>query len=87
MLAVPGARRRLTQERIVDALIALISDEHPFEVSMADVAWRGGISEPTLHRHFPTKRDLSEALATAHYRHLTEASRQSHAPNVRALPA
>lgn len=66
------AQRRLTQERIVDALIALISDEHPFEVSMADVARRAGISEPTLYRHFPTKRDLFAALATAQYRHLTE---------------
>jgi AcrR family transcriptional regulator len=30
---------------------------------MAAVAKRAGVSEPTLYRHFPTKRDLFAALA------------------------
>jgi AcrR family transcriptional regulator len=61
-------QRRLTRERIVGALMELIEDEHPFEISMADVAARAGVSEPTLYRHYATKRDLFAALASAQYR-------------------
>lgn len=66
------AQRRVTRERIVGALTELIEQEHPFEVSMADVAARAGVSEPTLYRHFATKRDLFAALAGSQYRHVTE---------------
>ena len=58
-----AAQRAVTEQRIVDALAGLIDDEHPFEISMAAVARRAGVSEPTLYRHFPTKRDLFAALA------------------------
>jgi AcrR family transcriptional regulator len=57
------AQRAVTEQRIVEALAALIEDEHPLEISMAAVAKRAGVSEPTLYRHFPTKRDLFAALA------------------------
>jgi AcrR family transcriptional regulator len=66
------AQRRLTRERIVAALAALIEEQHPFEVSMAEVASRAHVSEPTLYRHFPTKRDLFAALAGMQYRRVTE---------------
>jgi AcrR family transcriptional regulator len=62
------AQRAVTEQRIVDALIGLIEDEHPFEISMAAVARRAGVSEPTLFRHFPTKRDLFGALASHQFR-------------------
>ncbi len=57
------AQRAVTEERIIEALAGLIEDEHPLEISMTAVAKRAGVSEPTLYRHFPTKRDLFAALA------------------------
>ena len=62
------AQRALTEQRIVEALAALIDEEHPLEISMAAVAKRAGVSEPTLYRHFPTKRDLFAALAGYQFR-------------------
>jgi len=61
------AQKELTRRRIVEALTELISEEHPLEVSMAAVAKRAGIAEPTLYRHFATKRDLFAALASDRY--------------------
>jgi AcrR family transcriptional regulator len=57
------AQRAVTEQRIIEALAALVDEEHPLEISMAAVAKRAGVSEPTLYRHFPTKRDLFAALA------------------------
>jgi AcrR family transcriptional regulator len=57
------AQRAVTEQRIIGALAALIDQEHPLEISMAAVAKRAEVSEPTLYRHFPTKRDLFAALA------------------------
>jgi len=39
---------------------------------MAAVAARASVSEPTVYRHFPTKRDLFAALATRQYRAMVE---------------
>jgi AcrR family transcriptional regulator len=65
------AQRAVTEQRIVEALAALIDQEHPLEISMAAVAKRAGVSEPTLYRHFPTKRDLFAALAGHQFRSVT----------------
>jgi AcrR family transcriptional regulator len=65
------AQRAVTEQRIVEALAALIEDEHPLEISMAAVAKRAGVSEPTLYRHFPTKRDLFAALAGYQFKAVT----------------
>jgi AcrR family transcriptional regulator len=62
------AQRQVTEQRIIEALAALIDEEHPLEISMAAVANRAGVSEPTLYRHFPTKRDLFAALAGYQFR-------------------
>jgi len=62
------AQRQVTEQRIIEALAALIDEEHPLEISMAAVARRAGVSEPTLYRHFPTKRDLFAALAGYQFR-------------------
>ena len=62
------AQRAVTEQRIIEALAALIEEEHPLEISMAAVAKRAGVSEPTLYRHFPTKRDLFAALAGYQFR-------------------
>lgn len=66
------AQRRLTRDRIVDALSELIEEEHPLDVSMTRVASRAGVSEPTLYRYFPTKRDLFGALAAMQFARATE---------------
>jgi AcrR family transcriptional regulator len=62
------AQRAVTEQRIIEALAALIDEEHPLEISMTAVARRAGVSEPTLYRHFPTKRDLFAALAGYQFR-------------------
>jgi AcrR family transcriptional regulator len=62
------AQRAVTEQRIIEALAALVDEEHPLEISMAAVAQRAGVSEPTLYRHFPTKRDLFAALAGYQFR-------------------
>jgi AcrR family transcriptional regulator len=62
------AQRAVTEQRIIEALAALIDEEHPLEISMAAVAKRAGVSEPTLYRHFPAKRDLFAALAGYQFR-------------------
>jgi len=62
------AQREVTEQRIIEALTALIDEEHPLEISMAAVAKRAAVSEPTLYRHFPTKRDLFAALAGHQFR-------------------
>ena len=62
------AQRAVTEQRIIQALAALIDEEHPLEISMTAVAKRAEVSEPTLYRHFPTKRDLFAALAGHQFR-------------------
>jgi AcrR family transcriptional regulator len=62
------AQRQVTEQRIIEALAALIDEEHPLEISMTAVAKRAAVSEPTLYRHFPTKRDLFAALAGYQFR-------------------
>ena len=62
------AQREVTEQRIIEALATLINEEHPLEISMAAVAKRAAVSEPTLYRHFPTKRDLFAALAGYQFR-------------------
>jgi AcrR family transcriptional regulator len=62
------AQRAVTEQRIIQALAALIDEEHPLEISMTAVAKRAEVAEPTLYRHFPTKRDLFAALASYQFR-------------------
>jgi AcrR family transcriptional regulator len=62
------AQRAVTEQRIIEALAALIEEEHPLQISMAAVAKRAAVSEPTLYRHFATKRDLFAALAGYQFR-------------------
>jgi AcrR family transcriptional regulator len=62
------AQRAVTEQRIIEALAALINEENPLDISMAAVAKRAAVSEPTLYRHFPTKRDLFAALAGYQFR-------------------
>ncbi|MFI0354874.1 TetR/AcrR family transcriptional regulator [Actinomadura sp. 9N407] len=53
------ARRNV--DRIVAAAGALIA-EHGAEASLEEVARRAGVGSATLHRHFPTRQALLEAV-------------------------
>jgi AcrR family transcriptional regulator len=55
------------EQRIIEALATLINEGRPMEISMAAVARRAAVSEPTVYRHFPTKRDLFAALASGQF--------------------
>lgn len=64
-------QRAVTRERILHALAELLETEHPLELSMAAIAEHAGVSEPTLYRHFSTKRNLFAALGSALFRQVT----------------
>lgn len=64
-------QRALTRQRILTALAELIETRHPLEITMAAVAGRAGVSEPTLYRHYPNKRALFGALGSDLYRQTT----------------
>ena len=61
----------MTRDRIVAALAELIETKHPLEVTMAGVAAKAGVSEPTLYRHFATKRKLFTALGSEMFKKMT----------------
>ena len=52
----------LTRQAIIDALIALLVDEHPALVSIPAVAKRAKVSVRTVYHHFPTKEALFDEL-------------------------
>jgi AcrR family transcriptional regulator len=70
-LSLRQQQRAVTRERILRALAELLETEHLLEVSMAAVAERAGVSEPTLYRHFSTKRNLFAALGSDLFRQVT----------------
>lgn len=72
VLSLREQQRLLTRDRIVTALRELIETSHPLEVTMAVVAGKAGVSEPTLYRHFPNKRSLFAALGSDLYQTSTE---------------
>src|SRR5688500_18134418 len=55
----------LTRQRIADALIDLLVEEHPATVSIPAVAKRANVSVRTVYHHFPTKEALFDALPDA----------------------
>jgi AcrR family transcriptional regulator len=52
-----------TRGRIVDAVSALLSEEHPATLSVPAVARRAGVSVATVYRYFPSKEQLLDAAA------------------------
>lgn len=56
-------QRAATRRRIVDAVSALVAEEHPAAVSVPAVAARAGVGVATVYRYFPTKEALLDAAA------------------------
>jgi AcrR family transcriptional regulator len=52
---------------LVDAALALVTEEQNWDFSLREVARRAGVSHNAPYRHFPEKRDLLAALAAAGY--------------------
>ncbi|NUR93089.1 MAG: TetR/AcrR family transcriptional regulator, partial [Nonomuraea sp.] len=55
------ADARRNRERIVAAAETVVA-EHGAEASLEEVARRAGVGSATLHRHFPTRQSLLEAV-------------------------
>jgi AcrR family transcriptional regulator len=51
---------RRTRERLLEVAARLVADAPG--TSMSDLAAAAGVGRSTLHRHFPSRRDLDEAL-------------------------
>src|SRR5690349_24379351 len=54
------ADARRTRERVLEVAARLLADAPG--TTMSDLAAAAGVGRSTLHRHFPTRRDLDEAL-------------------------
>jgi AcrR family transcriptional regulator len=57
-----------TRDRIVDAVVALITEEHPASISVPAVARRAGVSVATVYRYFPNKGRLLDAATEVGHR-------------------
>lgn len=53
----------LTRSLILDAAIALLTEEDAAELSVRSAAQRAGMSERTVFRYFPARDDLLDAVA------------------------
>ncbi|MEB2322612.1 MAG: helix-turn-helix domain containing protein [Sorangiineae bacterium] len=61
-----------TRTRLLHAARDLMAELPRQPVSMADVATRAGVSEPTAYRYFPSRDVLFESLAELHARELDQ---------------
>ena len=53
---------RQTRQRILDSAVEMLAASDSGNVTLAEVARRAGVSEPTLYRHFGSRERLYEAL-------------------------
>lgn len=60
-----------TRERILHACADLVASRTSLDVSIPLLARAAGVSQPTVYRYFPTKRDLFGALATLQFERVT----------------
>ena len=60
-----------TRERILRTCAELVAQRTSLDVSIPQLARAAGVSQPTVYRYFPTKRDLFGALATLQFEHVT----------------
>jgi AcrR family transcriptional regulator len=67
-----------TRDQIVEACVALMTAGR--DLTFAAVAREAGVQERTVYRHFPTKRDLEQALWGWIVAHLTRADLSARTP-------
>jgi AcrR family transcriptional regulator len=63
-MTIRTAQKRLTAQRILDAVLDLVAAGELAEVTVPDVARRSGASVATIYRYFPSKDALFEAAAS-----------------------
>jgi AcrR family transcriptional regulator len=73
--------RALSQQAIVDATAALVTERKHLDFSMKEVAERAGVSLRTVYNHFPDRQDLLDALG----RSFDERARALGQPNAENL--
>jgi AcrR family transcriptional regulator len=56
------AQARQTRERILGAVTELVADGRIADLTMAEIASRAGVSEPTIYRHFGSREQLYDEL-------------------------
>jgi AcrR family transcriptional regulator len=56
-------QKAATRDQIIEAVHALLQEEHPSTLSMPQVAERAGTSLRTVYRYFPTKEALVDAAS------------------------
>jgi AcrR family transcriptional regulator len=62
---------------LIDAALALVTEEQDWAFSLREVARRAGVSHNAPYNHFPEKRDLLGAVAAAGFEALRERMRVS----------
>jgi AcrR family transcriptional regulator len=60
-----------TRERILQTCAELVAQRTSLDVSIPQLARAAGVSQPTVYRYFPTKRELFGALATLQFERTT----------------
>src|SRR4030088_448513 len=60
-----------TRERVLQTCAELVAQRTSLDVSIPQLARAAGVSQPTVYRYFPTKRDLFGALATLQFERAT----------------
>lgn len=71
----PRADARRNRERVLAAAREAFAAQGP-SVSLDDIARQAGVGAGTVHRHFPTKDELFEAVIADRLRQLAEAVRE-----------
>jgi AcrR family transcriptional regulator len=77
MTESPSARRESyhhgdLRRALIDAALALVTEEQDWAFSLRQVARRAGVSHNAPYNHFPEKRDLLGAVAAAGFERLYE---------------
>ncbi len=62
---------------LIDAALALVTEEQDWAFSLREVARRAGVSHNAPYNHFPEKRDLLGAVAAAGFNALRERLRKA----------
>ncbi len=78
-----AAHATSTRQRILEAVSTLVKTNDG-RLSIASIARTAGVSLPTVHRHFPTKRELFEAYRLTVERALTGTAKPAALPTTMA---